>query len=313
MKLIYHPCLTKNLYSKCGHFNIIESCKDCQKIQRQWYKKLKGFDDIEDQRLRLLKKWTGVPFVIEEENFIINILDQIQSQSPDTPVQSSWPEAYFVKEEEFLNHPDFESICENILKHGNNVITTKTMVKIWQSHCEGASLREIEKLYKIPNATVYRAIKKLREMISLMDLDKNEVVIVRDHNPSKDDPLIFSTWRNSVWFDVHREEKIDPAFFRIKTKEIKTTLLSPNTQVKVACSKENPDHIIGYAILDNKTIEFVYIKIDYRGQGIATLLTKGFATVATPCTKIGSAIVKNHGLKTKENNYAQEETREAQV
>lgn len=269
-------------------------------MQSRWYSKLKkkGFEDIEDQGLRLLKKWTGVSNVL---------MDQIFTQEPEMPLQSNWPDTKFSKEEEFSNHEDFEKICENLFKHKNNVISGKGIVFIWRSHCEGLSLRQIEALYNIPNATIFRAIRKIKEFIKIMDLDQKKVVITRNYDPQVDNPFIFSTWRNAIWFDTHKEDEVDHVYFRVMTKEIRRILERQNTEVKVACLKEDPDHIIGYGVVDNGTIEFVYIKIDYRNQGIAILLTKGFVDIAKPKTRLGVIIAKKKDLIIKENQVGREE------
>jgi hypothetical protein len=260
-------------------------------VQREWYSELKqhGFEDIEDESLRLLKKWTGV-----------SILEQIFSQEPEMPLQSNWPEPNFSREEEFLNHKDFKEICKNLFRHKNNVISGTGMVLIWRSHCDGLSLREIEKLYEIPNATIFRAIRKIKEFMKIMDLDQKQVVITRSYDPQVDNPFIFSTWRNSVWFDTHKDDEVDHVSFRVMTKEIRRVLEKQNAEVRIACLKEDPTHLIGYGVLDNGTIEFVYIKIDYRNQGVATLLTKGFHDIAKPKTRLGAIIAKKKNLILKE-------------
>lgn len=300
--------------SKCGHFNIVDSCKHCQKIQGQWYKRLKkkGFDDIEDQFLRLLKKWTGVSDTIDEENpeRSISLVDLSSSQEPNLPMVSSWPDTVFNKEEELLNNPDLQSICEALSKHGNNVVSPATMVKIFERHCEGYSLREIEKQLDIHYVTIFRAINRLREMAKLMDeKEDSKTIIIRHYNSVTDAPLLFASWRNCLWFENHpAEAKPNPIFYRMMTKKINLLLKVPNTNIKIACLQDDPNEIKGYAVLSGPTIEMVYVKLDYRKQGIATLLTKGFVNITKPITKIASAIANKKNLKIKENQNVKEET-----
>lgn len=289
--------------TNCGHFRLIETCAQCLAIQKKWYRniKKKGFEDIEDQRLGVIKRWTGISFIEQH------------SQAPYMPIQSTWPKPNFEREEELLNHPDFKIICKGILKHKNNTITVQTMVKIWESHCQGKSTRQIELEHNINDVTVFRAIRKLKGLINIMDLDQS-VVVIRKYNPDEDNKLIFSTWRNAVWYDTHTLDEMDQAFYRWKTKEIKTILNLPDIEVRVACSQNNKDHIIGYSVMNKNKIEFVYIKVDYRKEGIATLLTKDFSRVAKPTTKIGMAIIKNHDLRIegdKEDGSTREETKGA--
>lgn len=287
--------------TKCGHFNIIEGCKDCQEIQNQWYGKLKkkGFDDIEDTHLRLLKKWTGVT----------DLLDPVKIQEPNMPIQSNWPEPNFQKESDLLNHPNFMSICKSLFNHGNNVIKTTTIMQIWECHCNGASLREIEKQFNIHNATVFRAINRLREMANIMDIKPESTkIIIRDYETSSDAPLVFASWRNCLWFDNHTEQDPpNPGFYRMTTRKINLLLREPSTKVKIACLQDDPDQILGYSAFSHSTLEFVYVKNDYRKQGIATLLTKGFSDIVNPMTKIGKAIADKKNLKVKENSNVKEE------
>lgn len=269
--------------------DIFDGCKECLDLQTRWYSKLKkkGFEDIEDEDLILLKKWTGIQL---DEN-------KVSHDKLIDVLGSNWPEQNFKKESELLNHQDFEAICKNLLKHGNNAINPKVMIKVWASHCEGLTLREIGKQQHIHYVTVFRAVKKLGELTKIMGLDSNETVIIRQFDKETDTPLIYASWRNATWFDSHTDDEIDPKFFRLKTKEIKTALSDLTAIVRIACLQNNHDQIIGYAVLNGSTIQFVYVKLDYRKQGIAKMLTKGFTEVSRPSTKIGASITENHSLK----------------
>lgn len=302
--------------NKCGHFNINDNCSSCLSIQSQWYKKIKtkGFEDIEGGSLRLIKKWTGVSDLYgDNQEKISSIIDLIQTQAPNESVQSSWPEIIFKKEEELLNHKSFEAICENLFRHGNNAIKPKIMVKIWKSHCEGFSLRQIEKQFSIHYVSIFRAVRRLGELIKLMDLDhSNKEVVIRPYSFESDSSLIYDSWKKQVWFENHKkDEYIDPVFSRKLTKKIKSILESNTSRIRMACLKDDPNHIVGYSVMSSSTIEFVYVKIDFRKQGIATILVKGFMNSVEPSTKIGAAIAKTHDITIKENEYESEERKKA--
>lgn len=296
----------------CGHFQIVDSCEHCQKIQRQWYAKLKkkGFQDAEDSVLRLLKRWTGISDTIEDENNEkpLNIIDMVSSQDPNESIKSNWPEISFAKEDEILNSPKLQSICETLFKHGNNAVSPKQMILIWELHCEGLSIREIGKHVNIYFVSVFRAIKKLKEMADLMDLTEDpKKIILRNYDEETDAPLIFASWRNALWFDLHpNEEKPNPVFYRMMTKKINMMLRNPNTKVKIACLADDHNEIKGYSVLCGTTLEMIYVKLDYRNQGVATLLCRGFKTIAKPLTKIARAIADKKNLK--ENQDGREET-----
>lgn len=299
---------------ECGHFQIIDSCKHCQKLQGKWYAKLKKkkFKDIEDPVLRLIKKWTGISDLIEDDGSERNIslIDIIISQEPNTSIESSWPETNFRKEQELLNNSNLYDICKKIFKHKRNVVGAEDSIKILEYHCSGIPYRHIAKQVHIHEASVLRAINKLKEMAHLMS-DDSKTIIIRDYNPGMDAPLLFSSWRNCLWFDAHpAETKPNPIFFRQTTKKINNLLRDPHTKVRIACLQDDPNEIKGYATINNDTIEFVYVKLDYRKQGIATLLTKGFKSISDPCTKIASAIALKKNLKTKEKQNVRTEAEE---
>lgn len=132
--------------------------------------------------------------------------------------------------------------------------------------------------------------------------DLQEIIVIRPFDFSIDAPFIFSSWRNSVWYDSHVTDKIDSSFYHQKTQEIKKTISDQKTHIKMAVLKRNPEHLIGYVVINNSVIEFVYVKLDYRKQGVATILCKGLTKVVTPMTKIGASIVKRLKLEVKESN-----------
>ena len=277
---------------KCGHSLIVETCEHCLEIQEQWYEKLKkkGFNDIEDKHLRILKKWTGST----------DLVDIFKIQEPNEEIQSSWPETYFNKESEFLHNPNFIEICQDVFKHGNNAISATIMLHIWEGYCDGLSYRELEKRFHIQYTTIFRAVTRIKEMANLMS-DDSKTIIKRDYDPQIDTSFIFSTWRKCLWFDEHPDSENQPGsnFCITLNRKINLLLREPTTHIKIACLQDDPGQIAGYAVLSNETLEFVYIKLDYRNQGIAKLLTKGFRDIVYPMTKIGKAIADKKNLRIK--------------
>ena len=129
------------------------------------------------------------------------------------------------------------------------------------------------------------------------DTNKSDSVVkIRSYEGATDAPIIYSTWRNSLWYDQKRDESLADQFYQLATREIRALLSLPTTHVRIACLENDSNHIVGWAVLSDKTIEFAYVKADYRKQGVATLLTRGFDTVSQPMTKIGKSITKNKKL-----------------
>jgi len=292
------------LSTKCGHFRIVESCSHCLEIQEQWYGRLKkkGFDDIEDRHLRILKKWTGST----------DLFDVIKTQEPGQDIQSSWPETNFQKEAEILHSLEFRGICEAIGKHGNNALTIDQLMEAWELHCNGASSRKIAGIYKISAFSGWNIINKIKEMANLMDLGESKRIVTRDYESSTDAPFVFATWRNCLWYDTHTsEDPPNPTFYRVVTRKINLLLREPPTEVRIACLADDSNQMVGFAALSYSTLEFVYVKLDYRNQGIATLLTKGFTNIASPETKIGKSIADKKKLRIKGELDAEREDKYA--
>jgi GNAT superfamily N-acetyltransferase len=125
-------------------------------------------------------------------------------------------------------------------------------------------------------------------------------IVIRDFDPDIDQAYIYASWRNSSYYSsINPNESIPPkAFFSFKTAAIKKTL--KEAEIRIACLKEAPAVIIGYSVITNKHLDFVYVKSDYRNQGIGTLLVpKDIETVTSELTKIGKVIALKKNLKEK--------------
>ena len=80
-------------------------------------------------------------------------------------------------------------------------------------------------------------------------------------------------------------------------KVIEHILKNPNTLIRVACLKEDPEVILGYLIgtKDQTVAHWVFCKKSWRNIGIMkSLLTT--ETTATHATKAGLAIIKKKSL-----------------
>lgn len=100
------------------------------------------------------------------------------------------------------------------------------------------------------------------------------LIAIREYDPKVDQAFIYSTWTNNVWYsskDPMRPGKRE--FFSALTKKITQTLAE--SKVIIACVRDIPDMIIGYAVTKDNKLEWYYIKKDYRNMGIEELLTKG--------------------------------------
>ena len=276
---------------------------DLKRLQAEWYERLKqdGFEDIEDTSLdeRPLKRWSGAVSLDGKQK---PVCDLFGFQDPGTEIQSSFPSKRYGKEEALLNHAEFDDICSSVCGHGNHRLVASQVKEIWELYLEGKTNRAISKETKVNHVTVYRTITSLTEWANGMGEEQEESkVVVRDYDMEHDAAMLFSTWRNALWYDnPNRDESKNHAFFRSCSRLIKTIIANPYTRVYIACLSDDPSLILGTAVLNKDNLVWVYVKADYRGKGIATLLTKGFATVSNPSTIIGKAIVRDKQLKVKD-------------
>lgn len=142
-----------------------------------------------------------------------------------------------------------------------------------------------------------------------MEIDEVKV-IKRAFNDQTDTAFIYSSWRKSLWFDKPRQENAEQ-FFRVATKKIRNIIKNQSCKISISCLSDDKAFIVGYSVGIKDTLEFVYVKIDYRKKGIATLLSKEFKKISEPETKIGRAIAYKKKLAQGElNEYSAKDDRE---
>lgn len=129
-------------------------------------------------------------------------------------------------------------------------------------------------------------------------------VCVRPYDPPEDTAFLFASWRNALWFgDPENDgyEKDSSDFYSEQTRRIRRLLKHPDTRVRIACLKSDPTIIIGYSVRRANTLEFIYVKQDYRGKKIGTLLAQGTTHVSRPTTLLGTVIVEKKKIPIQEN------------
>lgn len=252
-------------------------------LQEAWYAKARdaGFIDAEDtsREDRPLRSWTGVNNLV------------------DVPHAKTMPT--FGAEEAFQHHSQYWDACIAVQMHGNRVLTANTIDAIWHYYCKGMPYRAIGKQCDTSKDTVWRVVQAMTAAMHLMgdSVEENVKIVLRAYDEKTDAGFIYATWRNALWFDDKRDDSRAPAFYKDASRYIKILLSAPTTEVRLACLQDDPDQIVGYAVLSTTNLEWVYVKIDYRKQGVGSMLTKGMQTVTKPRTKVGTAIAKEKGLK----------------
>lgn len=86
-------------------------------------------------------------------------------------------------------------------------------------------------------------------------------------------------------------ELIEPlAYFNVYDAYFKALLARPDSAVKLAALSDDPDVVLGWALVEPDKLHFVYVKKDYRRIGIAKSLVSEPFSRFSHLTKIGKAL-----------------------
>lgn len=235
--------------------------KEFKSLQKEFYAKLKdelGFEDIE-------------------------VLD-----SPKEFL-GSWHDSYFTARhnaEEFSEISQYYNSAADILSNFN--FESEIEKNIWEKHSLGLSIRKIAKELDLKNWVVHKAIKKYQSVVLIprYNLSVN-LISVRDAVPA-DDSFILSTWLKRLYHDNDEKSYIGEMnsddFYLNYEKVIKYILKKPAVWVRIACLKDDPDVIVGYAVIEKNILHWVYTKKGWRELGIAKKLVPPYITHFTHLT-----------------------------
>ena len=123
-------------------------------------------------------------------------------------------------------------------------------------------------------------------------MNKNDLVAVRDFQPN-DKNFILATWLRGLKYGNDWFNAIDPGiYFVVYQAAIERLLGNPNISVKVACLKEDPEVVLGYAVYSGARLDWVFVKKAWRGVGIAKGLVPTGITCVSHLTTVGRSILK---------------------
>jgi len=122
----------------------------------------------------------------------------------------------------------------------------------------------------------------------------DDVIEIRDYRLA-DRPLIFAKWlwelrRGNSWFNAIDKK----AYFDHYHEVVEGILNHPDTETRIACLSEDPDTLIGYAIVSRETLHWVYIKRPFRGFGLTHRLVPPNITTVTHLTVKGKQILNRY-------------------
>lgn len=108
--------------------------------------------------------------------------------------------------------------------------------------------------------------------------------------------IILSTWPKGFYYGAlnpHKQTK--KAWFKTYFEYVKEALLT--SHIQMAALKDAADVLIGYSVIREGKLEWVYVKEKFRKNGVARFLVPN--TLEYPnMTKIGQLILEKHGKQT---------------
>lgn len=110
----------------------------------------------------------------------------------------------------------------------------------------------------------------------------------------EDHALVYATFLRGMYYGDSWFSLIPKDIFMDNYKVFMSELInSPNTIIKVACLREEPDVILGYSVLsrDLNTAHYVYVKAAWRNHGIARNLLPTTLVYVSHLTKLGKSLL----------------------
>jgi hypothetical protein len=134
-------------------------------------------------------------------------------------------------------------------------------------------------------------------------------IIIRPFNAEKDSGVIYSSFPKGVYYGSLNEIKIKKSLW-FKNFFHYIQLQLHQAKVSIACLDNDENTILGYCIINGKTLEWVYVKEMFRKSGIAKLLLKNqtFDLINKDnLTRIGESILTNHPQLEKKNERTEDQ------
>lgn len=130
-------------------------------------------------------------------------------------------------------------------------------------------------------------------------MNKSDLITTRTP-VAEDAAFILSTWLKGLLYGgdaLYRKIPKD-IYYANHHKVLEKILSSPSTTVKIACLKEDPEVILGYIVYrtfeSQSVIDWIFVKKNWRGIGIANSLFPHNVYAVTSLTKAGESIMQKH-------------------
>jgi hypothetical protein len=128
--------------------------------------------------------------------------------------------------------------------------------------------------------------------------DMNDLVCIRPFI-GEDTNFVHNSWLHGLKQGCEYFRLIDKEpYFDIYGKIITSIIERPGVNIKIVCLKQDPEIILGYSVVELRPgqliLHWLYVKPDWRDNGIARTLTPENVTHTTHLTKTGRALLKKH-------------------
>ncbi len=132
-------------------------------------------------------------------------------------------------------------------------------------------------------------------------IKKSDLIAYRSSKP-EDINFILATWLRGLRYGNELFEQIDKDIYFAEYHKVIEALLRVS-QVRVACLKDDPDTILGYAVLQGDKVHWIHIKSAWRRIGIAKSLLYTKFGVVTHLTTLGAKLLKEKCTGVKFNPF----------
>lgn len=122
-------------------------------------------------------------------------------------------------------------------------------------------------------------------------MNKTDLITVRDAVPD-DKNFIFSTWLRGLRYGNEWFELIDKNVYYKVYHVMLEKIVTSGVEIKIACLKEDPSVILGYAVYSGKRLDWLFVKKAWRGIGIARMLIPANIERVSHITQVGKSLLR---------------------
>lgn len=124
----------------------------------------------------------------------------------------------------------------------------------------------------------------------------SELMLVRPGN-NEDTNFIYATWLRGLRWGNELFKIIDQEAYFDKYKQVIEIIIKrPNTRINVAALKEDPNVVLGYSVIEDNKLHWVFVKKAWRNMGVATSLVPKTVSICTHMTNSGYKILERKPL-----------------